>query len=272
MNETTFDGATVAWTDTGSGAAALLVHAGGFGAWFEPVADLLPGRVVRMLRAGYTGGPPPTGPIEIGTHAAHAAALLDALGTGPVTVVSHSSGSVIALQLALDRPDLVDRLVLCEPPLIDALLDPADLAQVQAELGPVLGAALGAAAAGDVPGAFDAFMRAVCGPGYRAVLVDVLGPDGVARAERDAAFFLADEIPAVGRWQPGGLSAITAPVVLVRGSASPGPTHRLVERLAAVLPDATVATVDGANHLLPLSHPEAVAEIVAGRAVGLGTA
>jgi pimeloyl-ACP methyl ester carboxylesterase len=115
-----------------------------------------------------------------------------------------------------------------------------------------------------VPSAFDTFMRAVCGPSYRTVLVNVLGQDGVARAERDAAFFFADEVPAMGGWTPGDLAAISAPVLLVRGSASPGPTHRLVERLAALLPAAAVATVDGANHLLPLSHPQAVADLVAG--------
>jgi pimeloyl-ACP methyl ester carboxylesterase len=265
LTEMTIEGATVAWTDTGTGEPVLLVHAGGFGAWFEPLAGLLPGRVIRMLRAGYTGGPPPPGPIDVAGHAAHAAALLDDLATGPTDVVAHSSGCVIALQLAADRPDLVRRLVLSEPPLIDPLLDPADVPEVGAALGPAMGAAMGAMAAGDVPAAFDAFMGAVCGPGYRAVLVDVLGPDGVARAEHDAAYFFADEIPAMGQWAPVDLAALGMPVLLVRGGASPGPTHRLVDRMAATLPDARVATVPDANHLLPLSHPGALAALVAGR-------
>ncbi len=262
-DETTVDGATVAWTDTGTGDPVLLVHAGVFGAWFEPLAGLLPGRTIRMLRAGYTGGPPPPGPIEIAGHAAHAAAVLDALDTGPATVVTHSSGCVIALQLAADRPDLVRGLVLSEPPLLDPLLDPADLPEVHALLGPAMGAAMGAAAVGDLPAACDAFLSAVCGPGHRAVLLDVLGADGVARAERDSAFFFADEVPAMLRWTPGDPAALRLPVLLVRGGASPGPTHRLVDRAAAALPDARVATVDGANHLLPLTHPRELAALVA---------
>src|SRR4051812_40526703 len=196
MEEMTVDGATIAWADTGTGEPTLLVHAGVFGAWFEPLAPRLPGRTIRVLRAGYTGGPPPTGLVELTEHAAHAAALLDRIGSGPATVVAHSSGCVIALQLAHDRPDLVERLVLSEPPLIDPLLDPADVAGVGAELGPVLGAAMGAAAAGDVPAAFDATMTVLCGPGYRAVLADVLGADGLARAERESTFFFANEVPA----------------------------------------------------------------------------
>lgn len=262
MNTTTIAGATVAWTDSGSGQTTLLVHAGVFSAWFAPLAECLPGRVIRMLRAGYTGGPVPPDPIEITGHAAHAAALLDTLDTGPVSVVSHSSGCAIALQLALDRPDLVAHLVLSEPPLIDTLVDPADLDQVHAILGPVMGGAMGAAARGDVPAAFDTFLRAVCGPAYRSVLLDVLGPEGLARAEHDAAFFFANEVPAIGRWAPGDLTRITAPALLVQGAASPGPTHRLITRLAGTLPDAHIATIDQANHLLPLTHPDELAKLV----------
>jgi pimeloyl-ACP methyl ester carboxylesterase len=263
MDATTIDGVTVGWTDTGTGHASLLVHAGGFGAWFTPLAEILPGRAIRMLRAGYTGGPPPEAPIDIGRHAAHAADLLQKLDAAPATVVSHSSGCLIALQLAFDRPDLVSRLVLSEPPLIDTLIDPADLDEVHAALGPALGAASAAAARGDFRAALDAFMTAVCGAGYRSVLEHVLGPEAPARAERDAAFFFANEMPAAGRWNPGDLSRLTIPVLLVQGGASPGPTHRLIARLAAALPDARTATIDGADHLLPLTHPAELAQLVA---------
>lgn len=71
--EMSVDGATIAWEDTGDPTAepTLLIHAGVFGAWFEPLAPRLPGRVVRMLRAGYAGGPPPVGPVAFTTRAAH---------------------------------------------------------------------------------------------------------------------------------------------------------------------------------------------------------
>ena len=85
LTEMTVDGATVAYADTGAGDPVLLVHAGVFGAWIAPLAALLPGRPIRLLRAGYTGGPPPP-PLEVADHVRHAAAVLDALGTGPATV------------------------------------------------------------------------------------------------------------------------------------------------------------------------------------------
>jgi pimeloyl-ACP methyl ester carboxylesterase len=263
MEEMLVAGVEIAWDDTGdpTGEPTLLLHAGVFGAWFEPLAARLPGRVIRMLRAGYTGGPPPA-PVEIGTHAAHVAAVLDRLVAGPAAVVAHSSACIIALQLAHDRPDLVGRLVLSEPPLIDALLAPADVPVVGAQLGPAMGAAMGAAAAGDAPAAFDAFMTAVCGPGHRAVLADALGPDGLARAERESAFFFADEVPAMGRWTPVDPVAIGVPTVLVQGGASPAPTHRLIARLAGQLPHAEITTIPGANHLLPLTHPDELADAI----------
>jgi pimeloyl-ACP methyl ester carboxylesterase len=264
MHRTTIDGATTTWTDTGAGEPTLLIHAGVFGAWFEPLATRLPGRTIRLLRAGYTDDPPPTRPIEIAEHAAHAATLLDTLDTGPVTVVGHSSSSLIALQLAHDRPDLVGRLVLGEPPLIDPLLDPADVPAIGAALGPAIGAAMAATAAGDTSAAFTAFMSVVCGPHHRAVLTDVLGPDGLARAERESAFFFANEVPATARWTPIDPTTIEAPTLLVQGGASPAATHRLVARLAARLPRAEVATIEGADHLLPLTHPGELADWITG--------
>jgi pimeloyl-ACP methyl ester carboxylesterase len=262
MEQMTIDGATIAWSDTGEGEPTLLIHAGVFGAWFAPVAPHLPGRVIRMLRAGYADGPPPTAIVPIAEHAAHAAALLDALGTGPATVVSHSSGALVALELAAARPDLVRRLVLCEPPLIDPLIDPVDVADVHAHLGPAIGAAMAATARGDRAAAYDAFMGGVCGPDHRRVVADVLGADGLARAERDSTFFYTNEMPAIGGWAPVDLARVAAPTLLIAGTASPPATHRLVARLADLLPDGRVATIEGANHLLPLTHPREVADLV----------
>jgi pimeloyl-ACP methyl ester carboxylesterase len=271
MEQMTIDGATIAWSDTGAGEPTLLIHAGVFGAWFQPVAPHLPGRVIRMLRAGYAGGPPPTAIVPIARHAAHAAALLDALGTGPATVVGHSSSTLIALELAKARPDLVRRMVLIEPPLIDPLLDPADVADVGAKVGVAIGAAMAATARGDRAAAYDAFMGAVCGPRHREVVAAVLGVDGLARAERESAFFLTNEVPAAGGWTPVDPAEIAIPTLLVAGAESPGATHRVVARLAGRLPHAEVATIEGANHLLPLTHPCAVADLVtAGRVVAAG--
>lgn len=263
------NGSTIEYAEHGGdGEPVLLIHAGVFGSWFEPLAagSTLDGfRVIRMVRAGYTGGPAFPGPLSLADHAGHAAALLDSLGAAPAHVVAHSSGSAIALQLALDRPDLVAGLVLSEPPLIDSLAAPEDLDFLHTQLGPVIGGAIGAAAAGDVPAAFDSFMSVVCGSDYRGVLAEVLGSDGLVRAEQDSRFFFTDEVRATGEWgfDEHSAAGIRPPVLLVQGGASPPPVHRLVARLASMLPDAEVASVDGENHLLPLRSPDALGHLVA---------
>lgn len=262
MEEMTIGDATIAWSDTGTGEPTLLIHAAAFGAWFAPAAEHLPGRVIRLLQAGYTEGPAPTTPMTVARHAAHAAALLDALDTGPTTVVAHSLSTLVALELAATRPDLVRRLVLSEPPLLDPLLDPADVADVAATVGAAIGAAMAATARGERTAAYDAFMGAVCGPQHRAVVAAVLGADGLARAERESAFLFTNEVPALAGWTPVDPEAIIAPTLLVAGGASRQATHRLVARLAGLLPHADVATIAGANHLLPLTHPREIADLV----------
>lgn len=270
------DGAEIEYTDRGGdGDAVLLVHAGVFADWFVPLAaePALAGfRVIRVRRAGYTSGPVPAGPVSMADHAAHCGALLDALGVGRAHVVGHSSASVIALQLALDRPDLVRSLVLSEPPLIDALANPADLDLLHTAVGPAIGAAVAAAADGDVASAFESFMGAICGPDYRSGLTSTLGVNGLARAERESQFFFTDEILAVAQWHFDGTvaAAVAAPALLVQGGASPPPVHRLVARVAALLPTAEVATIDGDDHLLPLRSTPALARLIADFASGVG--
>ncbi len=69
-------------------------------------------------------------------------------------------------------------------------------------------------------------------------------------------------MPATGGWTPFDPGDIGAPVLLVEGAESPAATHRLVARLARLLPDARVATIAGADHLLPLTHPAELADLV----------
>jgi pimeloyl-ACP methyl ester carboxylesterase len=50
------------------------------------------------------------------------------------------------------------------------------------------------------------------------------------------------------------LRALCVPVLLLQGSASPLPTRRICGQLARVLPDARIEVVEGAGHMLPLTH------------------
>jgi pimeloyl-ACP methyl ester carboxylesterase len=259
--------AQIGYTDFGGdGEPLLLIHAGGFADWFTPLTTtptLHRYRVIRLVRAGYTGAPAPAGQT-VADHAGHAAALLHRLNAAPAHVVAHSSGTPIALQLAIEHPGLVRTLCLSEPPLVDTLADPADHDRLHATLGPALGAAMAATARGDLPAAFDAFMTAVCGPGYRQVMTDTLGAGRVDDAENRCRYFFTDEMPAVNAWtlDPAATGHLRPPVLLIQGSASPPPVHRLITRLAGLIPDATIATIHHANHLLPLTAPTELARLI----------
>src|SRR5205823_4773377 len=128
-----------------------------------------------VRRAGYSAGPRPSTHLSIGAHAQHCAALLDALRIDPAHVVGHSSGALIALELAADRPDLVRSLFLVEPAPGGDLATPQEAELVGQLLGPLLAAA----EAGDGATAFDGFMTFVCASDYRDVLETALGPEAL---------------------------------------------------------------------------------------------
>jgi pimeloyl-ACP methyl ester carboxylesterase len=200
----------------------------------------------------------------VADHAAECADLLRRLDIAPARVLAHSSGCVVALQLALDHPELVDELVLSDPPMLDPLLPPEDRAlAAAAAIGPALGAAMGAAAQGDLRSAFDTFLAAVCGPDFRSVLESALGRAGLERAERDCGACFTSEFPSLIAWHFDEELArrIEQPVQLVSGGDSPILMHRVVDHLAGMLPDARTTVILGHNHLLPLTGPALLADL-----------
>jgi pimeloyl-ACP methyl ester carboxylesterase len=110
------NGVTLSYLDRGEGPPVLLIHGNGPDMLsLEGVAtDLVEDhRVITYNRRGYAGsGPVATSWVE---HREDAAALLEHLGVSEAAVVGVSGGGIVALQLAVERPDLVGALVLVEP-------------------------------------------------------------------------------------------------------------------------------------------------------------
>ncbi|CAA9416043.1 MAG: hypothetical protein AVDCRST_MAG55-1654 [uncultured Rubrobacteraceae bacterium] len=107
---TATDGSTIEYEVHGNGPTLLLVPGLGFGPWgfFKQVPALS-----RRFRTVTFGLSDPHDPDHGITELARgAAALLDRLGTGRAHVLGTSLGGFVAQELALARPDLVDRLVL----------------------------------------------------------------------------------------------------------------------------------------------------------------
>jgi pimeloyl-ACP methyl ester carboxylesterase len=248
------------YDERGAGEVVCLVHAGIFSAWFAPLFEqpALDGfRVIRPVRPGYGHSPAPSEPASIGAHARRCGELLRGLGVTRAHWVGHSSSCRIGLQLALDDPGLVASLILFEP------AKPSGT-QRAAAASSYVGPALAAAAQGDAARAFEVFTRGVGGDGYQQVLRARLGDDGLAEAERESAYFFADELPAVGAWSfgPDEAARVTAPALLLCGAESRPWFRENVAILAGMLPDAGAETLPQLGHLAPLTHPAELASAI----------
>src|SRR5215217_6816807 len=140
----------------GTGPPVLLIMgATGDGGHFDTLADLLADEftVVTYDRRGNGRSPVPAGwqTTSPGEQAEDAAALLDALGTGPAAVFSTSGGGNIALCLMVRHPASVRGAIMHEPGLY-ALAD--DFEAVRAPLRVLIQEAM---EAGGPPAAVERF-------------------------------------------------------------------------------------------------------------------
>src|SRR5215210_2558774 len=120
---------------TGDGELLVLVH----GSWtdHQTWAALVPllarsFRVVSYDRRGHSRSERGAGPAPRRRDEEDLAALIAALGAGPVHLVGSSYGALIALGLAGRRPELVRRVVAHEPPGLALVPQPAVEAQFAA--------------------------------------------------------------------------------------------------------------------------------------------
>jgi pimeloyl-ACP methyl ester carboxylesterase len=123
-------GATLYYEIRGSGPLLLIIpggpqDAGVFAELSRRLADRY--RVVAFDPRGTSRSPfdGPARPLSVDEHADDAAALIGALGGGPVEVFGTSGGAQVGLSLAARYPALVSALVTHEPPTIALLDDPA---------------------------------------------------------------------------------------------------------------------------------------------------
>ena len=120
MTVTTATPVRIAWERRGTGEPLLLIHGLGYARWgWEPVVDGLAERheVVLFDNRGIGESDAPPGPYTVRALTEDAVAVMDAAEVERAHVLGTSLGGMVALQLALDLPERVDRLVLaCTTP------------------------------------------------------------------------------------------------------------------------------------------------------------
>ena len=259
MDRAPLDGADLEYQVVGSGEAVLLIPPGPLADGFLPFLseDALAEhyRLIQYHRRGQAGSSQATHPVSYAEQAADAAGLLSHLGVSRAHVVGHSTGANIALQLALDRPEVVQTLALLEPWLTASPSAPAFFDQA--------GPPMEAYASGEKETAMAGLISLASGLEWgtsRAVIDDYV-PGSVAQAIKDADTFCGVDLPALSAWEFGSedAAAVSQPVLSVLGADTGLLFVEGAALLRSWLPNVEELTVDGAGHLLQIQRPQPVA-------------
>lgn len=220
--------------------------------WDPVLAGLSPERaIVRVDVRGHGRSPVPKGPYSIAELGMDAVATLDELGFRQVSICGLSIGGMIAMWLAANAPERIDRVVLiCTsahmPDAADAYRERARLVRASGSTESVADAVLArwftAPWAQRHPDTVAA---------YRRGLVSIPAEGYAGCCDALAALDLRSALP-----------RIAAPTLVIAGAddrATP-PAH--AEAIAAAVPNARVELLDGAAHLASVQCPEPVTRLI----------
>lgn len=179
----------------------------------------------------------------------------------PMDLIGHSFGAALALRLALLYPEKVRSLTMIEPVMFSvAAQDAPEMAAAQRAQSEPFTTAL---AKGDNELGARLFNRAwglKNGPSWEQMPEQMRAAmtRGVVVVPASNAALIED---IHGVLTPGVLEGISCPVLLLRGSDTDPVMSVVCEGLARRIPGATSHIIEGAGHMLPISHPKQTAEI-----------
>ncbi|MEO6599870.1 MAG: alpha/beta fold hydrolase [Polyangiaceae bacterium] len=253
---TSADGTPISLESMGAGRPLVIVSGALFASelWQRVATLLLPGRrieVVDRRGRGKSGDQAPYAPER------EVEDLLAALASHPgqVDLLGHSSGAILALQLAARAPVNLARLIVYEPPVF---FDEAD--RIAPDLPERLEQLL---ADGQAEAAVETFLR----EGPRASEAE-LNSMKAGPAWRGMVKHLAHTVPYDSRVQrsyaaaPAQLASIRVPTLMLLGGASPTRMRASAETIAAHLPRCRLVEIPDQQHVAMLSAAPAFAAAV----------
>jgi len=258
------DDSRIAYRQIGSGTGVLLLHSTGISgaqwqdllqAFEQDPANRVTAVAVDLFGHGASDPWPGTRPLGLADEALAALAAMAAV-PGRFHLVGHSYGGAVALKLAQLAPDRVKSLTVIEPAAFHLLRDrPDDDRRLYLEIGRIGLAVSRAAASGDYQSGLSQFVDFWNGEGTWG---------GLSAKKRQALLRQIGPI-ALNFWatltEPSRLDALVdlrMPALVIEGESSPRVTRRISQLVAQALPAVERRLIEGAGHMLPLTHPESV--------------
>ncbi|MDA9207988.1 alpha/beta hydrolase [Octadecabacter sp.] len=251
----TVAGQNVWVTQTGHGPLRIFVHCSfGQSRTLMPLADLLPpGRNVFFDLPGHGKSAPWVGD----NYHSDVLGIVDELADEPAHVIGHSFGATVALRLAIEQPHRVARLTLIEPVMFAAAKDARALSVHRAAFSPFVSAMEN----GDLEKASELFVSMWgTGPSW----------PNLSKRRRDriisqihlipaAASVIEDDEPKLA----DRLENVSCIVDLIEGSTSQPIMSAILDGLEATIPHVNRTCVQGADHMVPITHAKDVARAIA---------
>lgn len=240
------DGSRARVITAGAGEPLLLIHGVGLRAevWLPQIAALAAAhRVIAVDMPGHGDSDALPPGAALPDFVGWAARVIATLGLGPVNVAGHSMGALIALGLAVDRPDLLRRVAaLCAVHRRSAQARAAVLARAAEILagGCDLTAPLARWFDGedsDERAQVAGWLAAAQPAGYAAAYAAFAGGDAT----------YADRLP-----------QIRCPALLLTAEGDGNSTPAMTRAMAAAIPGAEAVVIAGHRHMVPLTAPQAV--------------
>ncbi len=254
----------VAYTEQGHGQTVLLLHCNGSSRrQWRKLIDRLSSKYRVLAPDIYGHGDTPFPQSPGGFTEEDEIAMIDALigqTKGPFHLVGHSYGGAIALRSALIWKNRLLSLTLIEPALFELLREGRE-AGLWKDIADLAGGHISLVEAGDVEAAGDLFMSYWIGAeNWRAMPPDRRDP--INRSIPAVA--IAWEIILRQKSELADYAGLGVPTTLLMGSETKKTCRRVVELLGSKLPHANLVSIQGAGHMAPLTHPDAVNAAIEG--------
>ncbi|MDE0968726.1 MAG: alpha/beta hydrolase [Octadecabacter sp.] len=185
-----------------------------------------------------------------------ATAIAAGLLHGPTHIIGHSFGATVALRLAAERPDLVSRVTLIEPVMFAAAYCMEAHAAHRLKMEPFIVA-------------WRAQDRYAAAQAFLGMWGDGSTWEDISERRRAALAARIHLIPAVFQAIEDDvhsllarLAYVTCPVDLIKGSDSQEIMAAIIDGLADRMPHASRYEINGAGHMVPITHVDAVASVL----------